>query len=104
MTGVHQRRAQAPEGQSSERRINKRYAVKLDMSYSVLGCNPRDETGTSQAIDLSSSGLRFLAERPLAPGLQVDVVINWPALLDGRIPLQLITTGVVVRTSGRRRR
>ncbi|HTS51023.1 MAG TPA: hypothetical protein VMH05_23920 [Bryobacteraceae bacterium] len=29
----------------------------------------------------------------------MQLMIEWPWALDGRVPLQLVTTGVVVRTS-----
>jgi hypothetical protein len=32
--------------------------------------------------------------------LRLDVSVDWPALLEGGIPLQLIATGVVVWTRG----
>jgi hypothetical protein len=72
----------------------------LEVRYSVLHRCAPVETGSGQIIDLSSSGLRFAAQRPLEPGLKLDVAINWPVLLDGRIQLQLIVTGVVVWSSG----
>ena len=37
---------------------------------------------------------------PLEPGLKLDVAIDWPVLLDGRVQLQLTVTGVVVWSSG----
>jgi hypothetical protein len=49
---------------------------------------------------VSSAALRFAAERPLANGLGMEIVIDWPTLLDGRVPLQLIATGLIVRTHG----
>ena len=51
-------------------------------------------------IDLSSSGLRFAAPGPLEPGRKLAVAIDWPVLLDGRVQLQLIVTGVVVWSRG----
>ena len=51
-------------------------------------------------VDLSSAALRFAAERPLATGLCMEIVVAWPTLLEGRIPLQLIASGLVVRTQG----
>ena len=53
-----------------------------------------------QTIDLSSSGLRFAAKRPLEPGMIIEVAIDWPVLLDGRVQLQLMVTGVVVWSCG----
>jgi hypothetical protein len=58
------------------------------------------ETGCGRTIDLSSSGLRFAAQRPLEPGLRLDVAIEWPVLLDGGVHLQLIAAGVVVWSQG----
>jgi hypothetical protein len=58
------------------------------------------ETGSGRTIDLSSSGLSFPADRSLETGQKLDVSIDWPALLDGGVKLQLIVSGVVVRTAG----
>jgi hypothetical protein len=89
---------------TSERRRHTRFNFALEMSYSVfegIDGTPLGETRTSQTIDLSSSGLRFMAARPLPIGLHLQVNINWPVRLDGRIPLQLIANGTVVRSFGR---
>jgi hypothetical protein len=56
--------------------------------------------GSGRTIDLSSSGLSFTADRPLQTGQKLDVYIDWPVLLDGGVQLQLIMSGVVVRTGG----
>jgi hypothetical protein len=72
----------------------------LDLSYSLLDLDRHGETGTGQTVDISSSALRFLAERPLAIGLQVEVAISWPPRLHGNTPLQLVVTGTVIRSSG----
>ena len=62
------------------------------------------EMGTGYTIDLSSSGLRFRADKLLKPlpiGQRIRVFIDWPVLLDGNVKLQLDLSGVVVRTEGR---
>jgi hypothetical protein len=56
------------------------------------------ETGSGRMIDMSSSGLRFTADRPVLAGQRRDVSIDWPAPLEGGIQLQLIATGWVVWT------
>ena len=48
---------------------------------------------------MSGSGLSFTADRPLPIGQKLDLTIDWPFQLDGD-QLQLIASGVVVRTSG----
>jgi PilZ domain len=81
--------------------MHTRYPLALEMSYSVLDGARMGERRASQTIDLSSSGVRFIAADPLALRTRVEIAINWPTLLEGRIALQLIAAGVVVRSSGR---
>jgi hypothetical protein len=56
--------------------------------------------GTGRTIDLSSSGLRFTADRPLPVGQGIRLYIDWPALLNGKVKMQLAISGEVVRTHG----
>ena len=77
-----------------------RYAIALELSYSVLDLDRQSEAGTGQTVDISSSALRFRAEHPPAVGLQLEVAINWPRLLHGITPLQLVVNGTVIRSSG----
>jgi hypothetical protein len=88
-----------PEGLSSERRACIRFPVSLDVRYRVAGSG-LDVNGSGRTIDMSSSGLKFTADRPLSVGQKVELSIDWPVRLDGQIQLQLVTSGVVVRTSG----
>ena len=94
-------RVQRSERGISERRKHTRYTLSLEISYSVLDGTRAGDTGYSETIDLSSSAVRFMAAAPLPPGTPVEVAINWPVCLDGHIPLQLIATGTVARSSGK---
>jgi hypothetical protein len=49
---------------------------------------------------MSSSGLLFVADHPLSPGLKVEILLSWPVKLDKRIPLKLVVQGQVVRAEG----
>ena len=74
--------------------------MDLEVRYSVAGhCGPV-ETGFGRTIDMSSSGLSFTADTPLSIGQALDVSIDWPVLLDGGVQLQIVASGVVVRTNG----
>jgi hypothetical protein len=46
---------------------------------------------------MSSSGLLFITDRMLSPGLKVEVTLKWPVKLDERVGLQLVVFGQVVR-------
>jgi len=58
--------------------------------------------GLDRTSDLSSSGLHFSAAGALAPGLSLDLVIDWPLRQNEGVQLQLIASGVVVWSSGSR--
>jgi hypothetical protein len=55
--------------------------------------------GKGQTIDLSSSGLRFSADRQLVVGQRITVYTDWPFSF-GDVKLQHVISGVVVRTIG----
>jgi hypothetical protein len=88
------------KGSSSDRRGSVRFPVKLEVRYSVVGLPGRAENGSGRTIDMSSSGLSFTADRPLSIGQTVDLSIDWPVLLGEGVQLQLVTSGVVVRSAG----
>ena len=100
MDRPHDRRVPMPKDTKLERRTSVRFPLALDVRYSVLHRNGPIETGCGQLIDVSSSGLRFTAQAPVERGVKLDVAINWPVLLDGRIQLQLTVSGVVIRSYG----
>jgi len=85
---------------SPERRASTRFPLDIEVRYDLMGCRGQREPGSGQTIDLSSSGLSFTADRPLPTGQKLKVAIDWPVLLDGGVRLQLVMSGVVVRTSG----
>ena len=89
-----------PEVANRERRASTRFPLSMDVGYALMGCRGRRKTGSGQTIDLSSSGLSFTGDRPLLTGQELEVAIDWPVLLDGGVRLQLVMSGVVVRTSG----
>ena len=88
------RLVQLPNGPAADRRSCLRYPLTLELRYSVSNGRAPAATGAGRLIDLSNSGLRFFAPEPLEPGLKLDISIDWPILLDGRVQLQLIATAV----------
>ena len=93
------RRVRLSKDLSSDRRASVRFPLNLEVRYSVAGRRGPVETGSGQTIDVSGSGLSFTADRPLPIGQKLDLSIDWPFQLDGD-QLQLVASGVVVRTSG----
>lgn len=77
-----------------QRRRNRRFALTLGIRYADRNAA---ETGVGRTIDMSSSGMRFVAERPLRLGVVLDIALDWPVALDGAVPLQFVAKAVVVR-------
>lgn len=79
-----------------ERRSKMRYPVALNVRFRTLGRHHR-LTGIGQTVNMSSSGLLVAADHPIPLGARLELNVEWPSLLDGLIPLQLVATSRVVR-------
>jgi hypothetical protein len=92
----------AIEGIAGDRRIDRRYELKLDLRWKLIRRQRLLDSGCGTSIDLSSGGLFFDAGRPLPVGFNVELSIAWPVLLHNTAPLQLVVSGRIVRASGSR--
>jgi hypothetical protein len=81
-----------------ERRFKARYPVELNVRYQTYG-QTTPVSGVGRTINFSSSGVLVAASETVADGARLKLVIEWPSLLNGTTPLQLITLGRVVRSS-----
>jgi hypothetical protein len=95
--GARRRDATGPSwpGQS-ERRIKFRYPLDLTVRFHYAD-TVAPVYGEGMAINLSSGGVLVASQRQVRVGSLVKLNIEWPFLLDGRIPLQLIAVGRVLR-------
>ena len=82
----------------SERRRRIRFEIRLPLLYKVLHRGSGYTTGLGQIVNISSRGAIFATSSALASGIDVELSIDWPASLDGRIPLRLSVTGKIVRS------
>jgi hypothetical protein len=55
-------------------------------------------TGQGRLINMSSGGVLVATQQEISAGKGVELCIQWPFLLDGRVPLQLVAAGKVVRS------
>jgi len=84
-----------------ERRSKRRFSIAQEVKYRLLYGERIGEAGTGKTMNISSGGVCFTTDAPLAPGLPVELAIQWPALLRGTVPLRLVTYGIVVRSHDR---
>jgi hypothetical protein len=85
-----------------DRRADRRYEISLELRWKVVRRRQTIDIGSGRTIDLSSGGILFESNRPLPVGRNVELSINWPALLQNVTPLQLIAYGRIVRSDGYR--
>ncbi|MGH9648289.1 MAG: PilZ domain-containing protein [Bryobacteraceae bacterium] len=79
-----------------ERRSKLRFPFELRVSFRTLGqiC---PVAGMGRVLNISSIGVLIACQHEVSAGTPVEVKIDWPTRLDGRIPLQLVANGTVVR-------
>jgi hypothetical protein len=80
----------------NERRVKSRYRLELKARFQALGADGPD-AGVGQTVNISSSGMLLACAGNIPEGTRLKVYIEWPSLLNGTTPLQLITVGRVVR-------
>ena len=76
-----------------ERRQHQRFPITAHSQYILAGNRAQATT-----LDISSGGVFLKTEKILPVGKQIQVLIDWPALLDERCPLRLVITGKVLRS------
>lgn len=83
-----------------ERRSRQRFPLALAVEYRLLGQSAR--SGSGWTSNISSKGVLFeMAEHESLSGL-IEVVVNWPYVLDGVCALKLVMKGRVVRLANRK--
>ena len=84
---------------AKERRTKTRFPLRLTLNYRGLTAN--EAAGDGDTVDISSLGVRFMADQELPVGMKLEVTVRWPIALEGNIPLQLRLFGTILRASGR---
>jgi hypothetical protein len=89
-------------GGLSDRRGTSRFPVREDVRYTVVHSRALKTSGTGKTLNFGSGGLLFTTEDRLPVGRTVELSVTWPALLEGKCPLQFVATGRVVRSENNR--
>lgn len=85
-----------------ERRAKKRFMIERPVRYRFLYGSALGQVASGRALEASSNGVLLEAEQELKVGDPIELLIDWPAQLNGVVPLQLVTAGCVVRVIGNR--
>ena len=74
-----------------------RYPITLPVRFHSTG-RVKGPSGAGVTRDFSSHDMFVTVDREKpSPGSRVKLIVEWPALLDGAVPLQFIALGQVVR-------
>src|SRR5271155_3694946 len=90
-----------PGTNESDKRTHQRYPIALDLEYKVLYRGRVESLGSGRTVNMSSGGILIDASDIMRHGRLIELVVNWPFLLEGVCPLKLIVRGRIVRTDGR---
>lgn len=85
--------------QSIERRSRVRFPLDLRVSYRTL---ERDDpfAGEGWVVNMNGRGVLVSSRQEIGIGARIELSIEWPSLLHGRVPLRFVTQGQVVRCDG----
>ena len=81
-----------------ERRSKMRYPLELNVRYQTMETQATT-AGAGQTVNMSSNGLLVAGHADLSEGTRLKLTVEWPSLLNGNTPLQLVTVGSVVRAT-----
>ena len=84
-----------------DQRSNRRYPISLEIEYKVLRKGRVERLGLGRTLNISSGGVLFEAREDLPTGSSVELLMQWPFLLEGVCPLKLVIQGTVVRSDGK---
>ena len=80
-----------------ERRSRLRFPFELRVRFRTLG-QSYPVAGIGWVVNISSGGVLVAYQHEIGAGTQVELNIDWPTRLDGRVPLHLVAVGTVVRS------
>ena len=80
-----------------ERRSRLRFPLELRVRFRTLG-HSSPVAGLGWVVNMSSGGVLVAYQHEISVGTQLELNIDWPTRLDGRVPLNLVAVGAVVRS------
>lgn len=79
-----------------ERRSKIRFPLELRVTYRTLGQGVPC-AGEGWVVNMNRVGALVSSQHEIGVGTRMELSIEWPSLLYGRVPLRFVTVGTVVR-------
>jgi hypothetical protein len=80
-----------------ERRSKARFPIELNVRYRSKSARDH-KSGFGRTLNISSAGLLIASQQPAPEGTLLDLILDWPCLLDDTTPIQLVAQSRVVRS------
>ncbi|MGH9720130.1 MAG: PilZ domain-containing protein [Bryobacteraceae bacterium] len=84
---------------AEDRRASQRLPIEREVRYKVYDGKTVKLIGSGKTVNISSGGVLFTTENPLAQGERVELSMSWPAQLNGTLSLKFVAMGRLVRCS-----
>src|SRR6202034_4519468 len=81
---------------TAERRQKFRYPLEFSVRFRLSSVG-YSSLGSGVVVNMSSGGILVASKHQIIEGALVEMRIEWPCALHGRIPLQLVAIGRVLR-------
>jgi hypothetical protein len=82
----------------SEQRSHQRYPIELEVEYRLVAKGQPELIGSGKTRNISSGGVLFEALGSPPENGSIELMLNWPFLLEGVCPLKLVMKGRIVRS------
>jgi hypothetical protein len=82
---------------NSDRRVARRYPIRLRIKYSIVRRRRVLESGYGRTVNMSTGGLLIETHSRLPLGVGIQLFIDWPAAPRNGTALQLEVSGKTVR-------
>jgi hypothetical protein len=79
-----------------ERRSKVRFPIELRVSYRTVGRGIA-HAGEGWVVNMNRGGVLVSSQNEINVGARMELSIEWPSLLYGRVPLRFVAVGQVVR-------
>lgn len=78
-----------------------RFPMREPVEYRLILSKRFSITGKGETLNVGSGGILLNVQHLLPVGGLVELVMQWPARLEGKAPLQLVAEGRVLRSDHR---
>jgi hypothetical protein len=84
--------------QLKNQRASARYGFVTPLRYRAFRQAAITTSGSGQSIDMSAGGMSIEIGKVLEPGIELELVLDWPGIYHGRQRMRLFVWGEVVRS------